>query len=66
VPPGTVGPAVVFLVVVFLGAVVFFAVVVLPAADFFAAGLRGDGFLGAASFVAAFHPVAQPIQLRSA
>jgi hypothetical protein len=54
------------LVVVFLGAVVFFAVVVLPAADFFAAGLRGDGFLGAASFVAAFHPVAQPIQLRSA
>ncbi|WP_329370300.1 hypothetical protein [Streptomyces sp. NBC_01483] len=54
------------MVVVFLGAVVFFAVVVLAAADFFAVGLRGDGFLEAASFVTVFQPVAQPIQLKSA
>ncbi|MFC9308553.1 hypothetical protein ACFTWH_15155 [Streptomyces sp. NPDC057011] len=54
----------VFPVVVFLGAVVFFVVVGLDAAGFFVAGLRGDGFLGAA-FVAVLQLVAQPMQLRS-
>ncbi|MDA5284181.1 hypothetical protein [Streptomyces sp. Isolate_45] len=60
------GLEVVFRVVVFLGAAAFFAVVGLGAAALFAAGLRGDGSFGAAFFVAAFQPVAQPMQLRSA
>ncbi|MGW5849663.1 hypothetical protein ACWFQ8_17190 [Streptomyces sp. NPDC055254] len=58
----------VFLVVVFLGAaaaVVLFAAVAVVGVDLLAVGLRGDGFLGAAFFVAAFQPVAQPMQLRS-